>query len=47
MNSCLIRQAGSAFVGKDAFTFEGDLFSDVWVLGDLKNLENQLKQNDT
>jgi len=29
------------------FTFNGDLISDVWVLGDLKNLESQLKQNDT
>ena len=29
------------------FTFEGDLISDVWVLGDLKSLENQLKKNET
>ena len=26
------------------FTFEGDLIKDVWVLGDLKNLEDQLKR---
>ncbi len=29
------------------FTFDGDLISDVWVLGDLKNLENQLRENAT
>ena len=29
------------------FTFEGDLIKDVWVLGDLKNLEDQLKRNQT
>ena len=29
------------------FTFNGDLISDVWVLGDLKNLENQLRENTT
>ncbi|WP_444894832.1 ester cyclase [Microbulbifer sp. SSSA005] len=29
------------------FTFEGDRISDVWVLGDLKSLENQLKKNET
>ena len=29
------------------FTFDGDLISDVWVLGDLKSLESQLKQNET
>lgn len=28
------------------FTFEGDRISDVWVLGDLKSLENQLRQNE-
>ncbi|WP_444888323.1 ester cyclase [Microbulbifer sp. JMSA008] len=28
------------------FTFEGDRISDVWVLGDLKSLENQLKKNE-
>ena len=27
------------------FTFEGELISDVWVLGDLKTLEEQLKRN--
>ena len=27
------------------FTFEGERIMDVWVLGDLKNLENQLKRN--
>ncbi len=27
------------------FTFEGELIKDVWVLGDLKNLEEQLKRN--
>ena len=26
------------------FTFEGELISDVWVLGDLKTLEEQLKR---
>jgi steroid delta-isomerase-like uncharacterized protein len=29
------------------FTFQGERISDVWVLGDLKSLEVQLKQNDT
>ena len=27
------------------FTFDGELISDVWVLGDLKALESQLEQN--
>ncbi len=27
------------------FTFEGELIKDIWVLGDLKDLENQLKRN--
>lgn len=27
------------------FTFDGELVKDVWVLGDLKNLENQLNRN--
>ena len=27
------------------FTFEGELISNVWVLGDLKSLEEQLKHN--
>ena len=27
------------------FTFEGELIKDVWVLGDLKNLEKQLQAN--
>jgi len=27
------------------FTFDGELINDVWVLGDLKNLEEQLKHN--
>jgi steroid delta-isomerase-like uncharacterized protein len=27
------------------FTFKDDLISDVWVLGDLKSLEQQLSQN--
>jgi len=29
------------------FTFDGELIKDVWVLGDLKNLEEQLKRNET
>lgn len=29
------------------FTFEGERIFDVWVLGDLKSLEDQLKQNET
>ncbi len=29
------------------FTFEGELIKDVWVLGDLKNLEDQLKRIQT
>ena len=29
------------------FTFEGERISDVWALGDLKSLENQLRQNET
>ena len=29
------------------FTFKGERISDVWVLGDLKNLEEQLKANET
>jgi len=29
------------------FTFDADLISDVWVLGDLKSLESQLNQNET
>lgn len=29
------------------FTFEGERISDVWVLGDLKSLEDQLRQNET
>jgi len=27
------------------FTFDGELIADVWVLGDLKGLEGQLKEN--
>ena len=27
------------------FTFQGELISDVWVLGDLKSLEDQLERN--
>ena len=27
------------------FTFKGDLIADVWVLGDLKGLEDELKRN--
>ncbi len=27
------------------FTFEGELIKDLWVLGDLKNLEGQLQRN--
>ncbi len=27
------------------FTFDGELMTDVWVLGDLKSLEYQLRQN--
>ena len=27
------------------FAFRGNLIADVWVLGDLKSLEDQLKQN--
>lgn len=33
--------------GSALFTFAGDRISDVWVLGDLKSLENQLKKNET
>jgi steroid delta-isomerase-like uncharacterized protein len=29
------------------FTFQDDLISDSWVLGDLKKLEDQLKRNET
>lgn len=29
------------------FTFRGERIADVWVLGDLKNLEAQLHQNET
>ena len=29
------------------FNFEGERIADVWVLGDLKNLEDQLKRNET
>lgn len=29
------------------FTFAGDRITDVWVLGDLKSLGDQLKQNET
>ncbi len=29
------------------FTFEGELIKDLWVLGDLKNLEEQLRGNET
>ena len=29
------------------FTFEGELIKDIWVLGDLKNLEDQLKRIQT
>ena len=29
------------------FTFKGELISDVWVLGDLKSLEEQLRGNRT
>ena len=29
------------------FTFQGDLISDIWVLGDLKSLEDQLERNET
>ena len=28
------------------FTFSGDLIVDIWVLGDLKGLEQQLKENE-
>lgn len=28
------------------FTFDGERIRDVWVLGDLKSLENQLKQSE-
>lgn len=28
------------------FTFNGDLIADVWVLGDLKSLEEELKRNE-
>lgn len=33
------------WVGCALFTFEGDRVKDVWVLGDLKELEGQLKKN--
>jgi predicted ester cyclase len=29
------------------FTFESELIKNVWVLGDLKNLEEQLQRNQT
>lgn len=32
--------------GAALFTFRGDRASDVWVLGDLKGLEEQLKRNE-
>lgn len=32
-----------SWAGCALFTFEGDKVSDLWVLGDLKSLENQLK----
>ncbi len=28
------------------FTFRGDLISDIWVLGDMKSLEDQLERNE-
>ena len=34
-----VRWAGCAL-----FTFDGDVISDVWVLGDLKSLESQLRK---
>ncbi len=34
-----------SWAGCALFTFEGEKISDVWVLGDLKGLEEQLKQN--
>ena len=33
--------------GRALFTFEGERISDVWVLGDLKNLAEQMKANET
>ena len=34
-----------SWAGCALFTFEGDKVSDLWVLGDLKSLEHQLKAN--
>ncbi len=36
-----------SWAGCALFTFKGDRIIDVWVLGDLKNLEDQLKRNPT
>lgn len=33
------------WMGCALFTFRGHLIADVWVLGDLKDLEHQLQQN--
>jgi len=33
------------WTGCALFTFDGKLIKDVWVLGDLKHLEDQLKRN--
>ena len=35
-----------SWAGCALFTFEGERICDVWVLGDLKSLENQLKENE-
>jgi predicted ester cyclase len=32
-----------SWAGSALFTFDGDLISDIWVLGDLKGLEAQLR----
>ena len=36
-----------SWAGCALFTFKGERIADVWVLGDLKNLEEQLKRNET
>ena len=41
------KQKRVSWNGFALFTFEDELIKDVWVLGDLKNLEEQLKRNQT
>ena len=33
-----------SWMGCALFTFDGELIKDIWVLGDLKNLEDQLRK---